>query len=162
MLATLTSRKPLKITKVLPVSDTIPWGSPYVPGSTAPAALSLSYGNFTLAGKVSGYADVTFTANSLGTALETVAVTYHNYSDNGENFIAGSERVTALYPNATLTHVDWISNLSDVAGISKSTKVTSPGGFHFEIDIEQNKFYANGTLTTTVDGVIYRQPCNGC
>ncbi|KAJ6030981.1 hypothetical protein N7540_001713 [Penicillium herquei] len=162
MLATLTSRKPLKITKVQAISDIVPWGVPYIPGSKAPAVLSsLSYGNFTLTGKVSGHADVTLTANSAGTALETVGVTYHNYSDNGDNFIVGTEKVTALYPNATMIHVDWISNLSST-GISKSTKVTSPGGFHFEIDIEENKFYANGTLTTTVDGVIYRQPCNGC
>jgi hypothetical protein len=126
-----------------------------------PAGLGLSYGNFSLPGKVSGHADVTFTANSAGTALETVDVTYYNYSDNGDNFIAGHEKVTALSPNATLIHVNWISNLSST-GTSRSTKVTSPDGFHFEIDIEENKFYANGTLTTTVDDMIYQQPCNGC
>ncbi|KAJ5761584.1 hypothetical protein N7533_003623 [Penicillium manginii] len=161
MLATLTSRKPQKATKVQPVSDTIRWGVPYIPGSTVPAGLGLSYGNFSLPGKVSGHADVTFTANSAGTALETVDVTYYNYSDNGDNFIAGHEKVTALSPNATLIHVNWISNLSST-GTSRSTKVTSPDGFHFEIDIEENKFYANGTLTTTVDDMIYQQPCNGC
>jgi hypothetical protein len=161
MLATLTSRKPLERARVQSASDIVPWGDPYVPGSMAPAAFRLPYGNFSLAGKASGHADVAFIANSAGTALEIVDVTYHNYSDNGENFIKGSEKVTALYPNATLIHVDWVSNLSST-GISKSTKVTSPGGFHFEIDIEKNKFYANGTLTTTVNGVIYQQPCNGC
>ncbi|CAG8372861.1 unnamed protein product [Penicillium salamii] len=135
MMATLTSRKPLARVVVDPVSDTVPW--------------------------VSGHADVTLTANTAGTALETVEATYHNYSDDGLNYIVGNEKVTALYPNVTLIHVDWISNLSS-SGISNSTKITGPGGFHFDVDVQLNKFYANGTLTTTVDGIVYRQPENGC
>ena len=160
MMATLTSRKPLKWKPVHPVSDDIPWGQPYVPGSPNPVVMPLPAGNYTLAGKVSGHAEVAFITNSANTSIGTVAVTYYNYSDNGDNFIFGTEEVTATYPNATLSHVDWYSDLYST-GISCSSKITSPGGFHFEIDVEQNKFYANGTLTTTVDGVVYRQPANG-
>lgn len=161
MMATLTSREPLARVVVDPVSDTVPWGEPYVPGNGAPTAPSVPFGNYTLTGQVSGHADVTLTANDAGTALEIVEATYHNYSDDGLNFIAGNERVTALYPNVTLIHVDWVSNLSS-SGISNSTKITGPGGFHFDVDVQLNKFYANGTLTTTVDSVVYRQPENGC
>lgn len=93
--------------------------------------------------------------------LETVHVSYNQYTDDGLNTIEGSEEVTAFYLNATLIHVDWTSSLVST-GVSQSTKMTSPGGFHFEVDVEKNKFYANGTLKTTVDGVVYRQPCNGC
>lgn len=161
MLATLTSRKPLPVVGMDPVSDTVPWGEPYVPGSAGPKYPSLPFGNYTLAGQVSGHADVTFTPDSAGTTLKTVEATYHDYSDDGLNFITGNEKVTAIYPNATLIHIDWYSDLSST-GISNSTKVTGPGGFHFEVDVQLNKFYANGTLTTTVDGVVYKQPENGC
>lgn len=161
MLATLTSRKPLPVVAMDPVSDTVPWGEPYVPGGAGPKDPSLPFGNYTLAGQVSGHADVIFTPDSAGTTFKTVEATYHNYSDDGLNFITGNEEVTAIYPNATLIHIDWYSDLSST-GISNSTKVTGPGGFHFEVDVQLNKFYANGTLTTTVDGVVYKQPENGC
>lgn len=161
MMATLTSRERLTRAAVAPVSDNVPWGQPYVPGSAAPVAPTAPFGNYSLTGQASGHAKVTLTSNGAGTALETVEATYHDYSDDGHNFIIGTEKDTALYPNATLAHVDWISNLSS-SGISNSTKVTGDGGFHFDIDVQLNKFYANGTLTTTVDGVVYRQPENGC
>ena len=160
MMATLTSRKPLQWTPVPPVSDVIPWAIQYIPGSSLPVGTAIPAGNYTLAGKVSGRAEVAFIMNSANTAIGTVAVTYNNFSDNGENYIFGTEQVTATYPNATLTHADWYSDLHST-GISNSSKITSPGGFHFEIDIENNKFYANGTLTTIVDGVVYEQPANG-
>lgn len=159
MMATLSSRKPIPWVPMDPVSDTVPWGQPYVPGSAPPDPASVPFGNFTLAGQVSGHARVSFIANSAGTALKTVLATYYNYSDDGDNFIMGTEKVSTTYPNLTLIHVDWFSDLHST-GISKSSKVTSPGGFHFDIDVENNKFYVNGTLTTTVDGVVYRQPPN--
>ncbi|KGO46540.1 hypothetical protein PEX1_042500 [Penicillium expansum] len=159
MLATLTSRKPLPIVAVDPVSDEVPWGTPYVPGATPPETI-LPFGNYTLTGQVSGYANVTLTPDSAGTTLETVEATYHNYSDDGLNFITGKEKVTTLHPNSTLIHVDWFSDLSST-GISNSTKVTGPGGLQFEVDVQLNKYYGNGTLTTTVDGVVYTQPDNG-
>lgn len=159
MMATFTSREPLQWEPVPPVSDIIPWGEPYVPGSASPVETPLPAGNYTLVGKKSGHAEVAFIPNAADTSVDTVAVTYYNYSDDGDNFIFGTEEVTATYPNATLTHVDWYSDLHST-GVGNSSKITSPGGFHFEIDLEQNKFYANGTLTTIVDGVVYRQPAN--
>jgi hypothetical protein len=160
MMATLTSREPLQWKPVPPVSDIIPWGTPYIPGSSGPVVTAVPAGNYTLTGKVSGYAEVAFAMNSADTAIGNVAVTYYNYSDNGDNFIFGTENVSATNPNATLTHVDWYSDLHST-GISNSSKITGPGGFHFEIDIEINKFFANGTLTTTVDEFVYKQPANG-
>ncbi|KAJ6015227.1 hypothetical protein N7540_009818 [Penicillium herquei] len=160
MMATLTSREPIPQKPVDIVSDTIPWGKPYVPGSALPELISIPFGNFTLAGQVSGYVKVSFIADSTGKTLKTVIATYRNFSDDGQNFIQGTEKVSATYPNITLIHVDWFSDLQS-SGISESSKITGPGGFHFDIDIENNKFYANGTLTTTVDGVYYRQPLNG-
>ncbi|KAJ5088861.1 hypothetical protein N7456_012477 [Penicillium angulare] len=160
MVANLTSRRPLAVRPIEPVSDTVPWGQKYVPGSSLPDPPSFPFGNFTLAGLVSGYADVSFISDSAGVSLKTVVARYHNYSDDGDNFIAGTEQVTTTYPNLTMIHVDWFSDLHST-GTSRSSKVTSPGGFHFDIDIQKNKFYANGTLITTVDGVTYRQPENG-
>ncbi|KAJ5731610.1 uncharacterized protein N7483_006118 [Penicillium malachiteum] len=142
------------------VSDTILWGKPYVPGSALPELISNPFGNFTLVGQVCGYAKVSFVADSTGKTLKPVIATYHNFSDDGQNFIEGTEIVSGIYPNITSVHVDWFSNLQS-SGISESSKITSPSAFHFDIDIENNKFYANGTLTTTVDGVHYRQPLNG-
>lgn len=126
---------------------------------SAPVAKALTAGNYTLVGKVSGHAKVALIANNAKSAIGTVAVTYYNFSDDGDNFIFGTEQVTATYPNATLTHTDWYSDLHST-GISISSKKTSPGGFHFEVDVENNKFYANGTLTI-VDGIVYKQPANG-
>ena len=160
MLATLTSRKPLRWKPMPPIPDIVPWGQPYVPGCPNPVVVPLPAGNYTLDGKVSGHAEVAFVENSAQPSVNTVAVTYYNFSDNGINFISGTEKVTATYPNVTLTHVDWYSDLYGT-GISHSSKITGPGGFHFEIDVNNNKFYANGTLTTTVDGVVYKQPANG-
>ncbi|KUJ09831.1 uncharacterized protein LY89DRAFT_597706 [Mollisia scopiformis] len=160
MMATLTSRQPLKWEPVPLVSDVIPWGREYVPGSANPVATTVPAGNYTLSGNVSGYAEVGFIMNSANTSIGTVAATYYNYSDNGENYISGTEQVAASSPSATLIHVDWYSDLHST-GISNSSKITGPGGFHFEIDLEENKFYANGSLTTIVDGVVYTQPANG-
>lgn len=160
MMAKLTSREPITQKPVAIASDTIPWGKPYVPGSALPELMSIPLGNFTLAGKVSGHAKVSFIADGTGKTLKTVRATYHNFSDDGQNFINGTEKVSATNLNVTAVHVDWFSDLRST-GISNSSKMTSPGGFHFDIDVENNKFYANGTLTTTVDGIHYRQPLNG-
>lgn len=81
-------------------------GTSYVPGSSKPVATTVPAGNYTLAGKISGYAEVAFIMNNANTAIGTVATTYYSYSDNGGNYIFGTEQVTVTYPSATLTHVD--------------------------------------------------------
>ncbi|RDW68659.1 hypothetical protein BP5796_09316 [Coleophoma crateriformis] len=153
MLANLTSRSPIETAAPAEHSDVIPWGLAYVPGSTLPNMTTpLPAGNYTLSGNSSGYADV----NVISTA--SVAVTYHNYSDDGLNFIEGSESVTGSN-SLTLYTLHWESNLTST-GANSSTKVTSPGGADISIDLDAELFEANGTLTTTVDGVVFNQPQN--
>lgn len=165
MLATLTSRAPISTNGSLPAEapDVIPWATPYVPGETVPAITS-NYppeGSYTLQGAVNGSAEVVITENADRTGVQSVAVTYHDFSDDGVNFLRGTENVTGSVPSATLNQVDWFSDLERVGPTSRSTKITSPDGFHLEIDALTNLFEANGTLTTTIDGVVYVQPLNG-
>jgi len=160
MLATLTSLRPLQLSPVKPVSDVVPWGTPYIPGSNPSSGSLLLNGSYLLKGKVSGSAAATFTLNSAGTAIKNVAVSYENYSDDGLHFICGSENVTATPFNLTLPIIDWYSNLTST-GEAFSTKITGPSGFHASDDETFNIFDANGTLTTTVDGVVFKQPANG-
>ncbi|KAI7977034.1 hypothetical protein EIK77_002544 [Talaromyces pinophilus] len=159
MLATLTSRTPQKLTYIEPVSDIVPWGVPYVAGSAGPTRPSLQPGNYTLEGKVSGCADVSLINQSSGNGLATVGVTYHNFSDDGQNYLSGNEQVTATSVSQTLSRFDWQSNLTST-GVTYSTKITSPDGFHLSLDVLDTVFDANGTLTTTVNGDVYLQPLN--
>ncbi len=161
MVAHLTSRTPVPWVRVMPISDTVPWGTPYLPGIPVPTQTPLPPGNYTLAGRVSGSALITLINASGIKSIGTVAVTYHNYSDDGLRFINGTEEVTVTYPgpSPTLLHTDWHSNLTST-GISISSKLTGDGGFHLNIDVQTNEFDANGTLSTVVDGIVYRQPLN--
>ncbi|KIM99281.1 hypothetical protein OIDMADRAFT_43233 [Oidiodendron maius Zn] len=162
MIATFTNRKPLPIKSVAEAPDDIPWGTKYVPGMTLTAAeITVPAGEYTLQGNLFGYADVSITLNNANTALQTVSVAYHQFSDDGINFVAGYENVTLTPVNITLNRWDWFSNITSTGPVS-GTKVTSSDGFHMEIDEVWNFFEANGTLTTTIDGVSYRQPCNYC
>ncbi|KAK2794230.1 hypothetical protein FQN51_000931 [Onygenales sp. PD_10] len=94
------------------------------------------------------------------TSVRNVAVKYNNLSDDGVNFLNGAEEVTGANPSLTLNHIDWYSTL-ERTGTSISTKTSGPSGFHLDIDVLENIFNANGTLTTIIDGVVYRQPLNG-
>ncbi|KJK62223.1 hypothetical protein P875_00095542 [Aspergillus parasiticus SU-1] len=161
MLAHLTSREPLDLEPVAPVSDEVPWGVPYVPESALPDRPFPAEGNYTLKGEVSGSASVSIIHDkTIPAAIKTIAVTYRNYSDDGLHFIAGSERFTNTVASMTINKVDWFSDLTSTGQITGSKK-TSPGGFHLEIDAMTNIFNANGTLTTTIDGKVWKQPANG-
>ncbi|KAI9925996.1 hypothetical protein ASPWEDRAFT_37901 [Aspergillus wentii DTO 134E9] len=160
MLATLTSRNPVHPEPVKPVSDIVPWGVPYEAGSEAAARPYPPAGNYTLHGQSSGSAHVTLANDPTASFINSVAVSYTNFSDDGLNFISGNEKVTMTPLSVTLQQVDWYSNLTST-GKSNSTKKTSPDGFHIRMDSMTNIFNANGTLTTTVDGVVYEQPANG-
>ncbi|MEI5614593.1 hypothetical protein WB403_36230 [Streptomyces brasiliscabiei] len=164
MVADLTSRKPQKQKPVAPVSDTVPWGVPYEPGSAIPARTHLASGTYTLDGKKSGSAEVTVTENSARTAISTLAITYQDYSDDGRYVINGTETMTLQNDTPIHNRIDWFSDLiqTDVrTGRVHATKKTSPDGFHLDITVGTNKFQATGTLTTTVDGHAYTQPANG-
>ena len=56
-----TSRKPIKAQQVAPISDDVPWGTPYVAGSPIPIRTVLPTGKYTLQGKASGSAAVQIT-----------------------------------------------------------------------------------------------------
>ncbi|KAI0103916.1 saponin hydrolase precursor [Nemania sp. FL0031] len=166
MVATLTSREPLPIVDVPEHADEVPWGLPYTPGMLTPdpSLGDISGGNYTLNGLSSGTADVTFTFNEANTAIQTVALTYHNYSDDALNYILGSESVTATFINATLSVLDWYSNITSTTASGEviGTKLTSDDGFSLGVDVMYNFFQANGTLVSTVNGVSWYQPCNFC
>ncbi|KAI0376827.1 hypothetical protein F5Y04DRAFT_265586 [Hypomontagnella monticulosa] len=160
MVAHFTSRQPIPLTRVEPVSDVIPWATPYEPGYQPPPPLIIPGGVYGMSGNVSGSAEITIVANADGTLIESVAVTYHNFSNDGLTFLDGAENVTTRNPTVTLNEVDWYSDLVQ-SGQTIATKKTSPDGFHLSIDVLTNIFDATGTLSTTVNGTLYTQPANG-
>lgn len=160
MVAHFTSRQPALFTRVEPMSDVIPWAIPYEPGYQHPPQLILPSGVYTMLGEVSGSSEITIVANADATLIDSVAVTYHNFSDDGLTFLNGAENVTTRNPTITLNEVDWYSDLVQ-SGQTNATKKTSPDGFHLSIDALTNIFEANGTLSTTVNGTLYTQPANG-
>jgi hypothetical protein len=162
MLARLTSRRPAAAAPVYKVPDMIPWATAFPPGASIPSPYQLPAGHYTLRGKASGIAQVQLTAYPGFEGFKTVAVNYTNYSDDGRHFIHGWESVTLTLSewNPRWNHLDWYSDLTQT-GTVRATKRTGPGGFHLSIDAMENIFEANGTLTTTVDGIVYSQPANG-
>ncbi|MER6810266.1 hypothetical protein ABT299_13405 [Spirillospora sp. NPDC000708] len=160
MIARLTSRQPLRPRHTAPISDTVPWGTPYTPGSPAPNRPYPPQGIYTLRGKASGSAKITITENPARTAVSAVAASYSRYSDDGIHIINGTESVAATDSSPTINTLDWFSDLVET-GLVHATKKTSASGFHLTIDVLTNIFQATGTLTTTVDGHTYRQPANG-
>lgn len=87
---------------------------------------------------------------------------YDNYSDDGQHIINGYESVTTHPDPSTpwMNRLSWWSDLQQTGAVT-ATKKTGLGGFQLSIDAVMNIFEANGTLTTTIDGVVYRQPANG-
>jgi hypothetical protein len=160
MVARFTSRKPLSIKPLAPVSDDIPWGTPYVPDSPMPRFSPIPEGTYTLRGKVSGSASVTIKQTDNHRGIKTVSVIYKDYSDDRDNIINGTEQVTQLPSKPTTFTLDWRSNLVQ-SGKTHGTKITSPNGFKASVDVFTNIFEATGTLTTTIDGKTYTQPTNG-
>ncbi|KAG7294002.1 hypothetical protein NEMBOFW57_004063 [Staphylotrichum longicolle] len=163
MLARLTGRKAKQPAKVLKVPEYIPWAVPFPPGATVPSQYKLPAGDYILRGSVSGTANVTLTADpTTFSGIGGVAVVYNNYSDQAGYVLNGHEQVSVkiLLPNVWDNLIDWNSDLKET-GVVNATKRTSAGDFHLQINAVTNIFNANGTLTTTVDGVEYNQPANG-
>ncbi len=160
MIARFTSRKPLAVRKVAPISDDVPWGTPYVAGSPIPSRTVVPTGSYTLRGTASGSAAVHITDNADRTAVASVSVRYTNFSDDGAYLLNGTESVAGAFPDPLTSKIDWNSDLVQT-GYAHGTKKTSPGGFHLTINIETDIFHATGTLTTTIDGHTYKQPANG-
>lgn len=161
MIARLTSRTPVPVADqpIAPAPDEVPWGTPYEPGAPNPVRPYPPAGTYTLAGQVSGEAQVEITWNEQNTAISTVSASYASFSDDGHHILDGTETVTRRTPSTYVTELDWYSDLVQM-GCSTGTKVTSPDGFHLRIDLLTTVFDASGTLTTTVDGRTYTQPAN--
>lgn len=160
MLANLTSRTPIRRPKVAVANDEIPWGTKYAPGNPFPTRPLIPQGDYTLNGASHGHASVRIVENAPKTAIRSIAVTYHQYSEDGLNFLNGMENVTYTALSMTGVHLDWWSDLIQT-GPWNGTKKTSDDGFHMTVDLMESKFEANGTLTSTVNGVAWRQPGNG-
>lgn len=161
LVARFTSRKPLTIKPLAPVSDDIPWGMPYIPGSPLPRFAAIPAGTYTLHGKIAGAATVTLKDGDDHRGLKTVSVNYKDYSDEKGNIVNGTEEATRVpSPIPTIFALDWRSNLVQ-SGKTKGTKLTSPDGFKTSIDVFTNIFQATGTLTTIINGKTYKQPGNG-
>jgi hypothetical protein len=159
MLARLTSRKATKPAKVFNVPDFIPWATPFPLGAANPQQFGVPDGNYTVRGRVSGVATVLLEGTSVLGGGGTVTVVYRDYADEPGYVLNGREKVSAQilgWDNL----IDWESDIVQT-GVVHATKKTSPGGFHLDINAETNIFNANGTLTTTIDGVVYKQPANG-
>jgi hypothetical protein len=157
MLAKLTSRHPQHMPAVSPMSDTVPWGTPYHPGDPSPVRPHIPAGNYTMPGKKSGTAAVQIVENSDKSAISSISVSYTNYSDDGANIINGTESVSN--GGSALAPVTFHENLT-LSGQHTGTKVTSePGGYTVSsIAIAFGTYQPTGTMTTTIDGHVYRQP----
>ncbi|KAI8961026.1 hypothetical protein F5Y11DRAFT_358003 [Daldinia sp. FL1419] len=159
MMAHFTSRQPVPLLHVEPLNDTIPWATHYEPGYVPPPPLFIPSGEYTMHGAAAGLARIAIVTNADTTGVESVAVKYTNFSDDGLTFLDGTENVTTRNPTITLNAIDWYSDLVQM-GQTNATKVTSPDGFHLSIDALTNIFDANGTLSTTINGTLYTQPAN--
>ncbi|KAL5405878.1 hypothetical protein PMIN04_012212 [Paraphaeosphaeria minitans] len=165
MLAKLTSRAPQEAPPVFDVPDQLPWASPFPPGTPLPnATRGPGAGKYTLGGKISGLAHVELSSSSRDQSgsFDSVAVTYRDYADVDGYVLNGWENVTSviLWPNPWNNLVDWYSDIEQT-GVVTASKKTGSDGFHLQIDALLNIFNATGTLTTTIDGVVYEQPANG-
>lgn len=160
MVAHFTSRRPVPVEPVEPLNDDIPWATPYEPGLVPAPILAIPSGTYTLLGSMSGSAEITITENADSSVIESIAVVYEDFSDDGLTFLDGTENVTVRNPTITLNKIDWYSNLTQ-RGQTNATKKTSADGFHLSIDTLTNIFNANGTLSTIINGTLYTQPANG-
>ncbi|KAL4955530.1 hypothetical protein BDW69DRAFT_117222 [Aspergillus filifer] len=154
MLATLTNRKPLPPQLVADVPEFLPWGTPYSPDEPLPVRPLPSPGRCILKGATSGEiaADDTW--------ITQIAVKYTKFSNDRLNTILGTESITVTHLSVSASRADWHSDLTSTGEV-ESTKKTGCGGFHLEIDAMVNILNATGTMTATVDSLVYKQPANG-
>lgn len=165
MLARLSDRQPSLPAPVYKVSSRIPWATPFPPGTDVPSLPTLKPGNYTLRGKVSGFAEVSLIGDAVHpepSSIKRVVANYTDFSDDGDHTINGLEDVelTVLFPNVWNQRLDWYSDIVQT-GSSTGSKKTGARGLQLRIDVMKNILEANGTLTTTIDGVAYHQPANG-
>ncbi|EDQ85820.1 uncharacterized protein MONBRDRAFT_34062 [Monosiga brevicollis MX1] len=157
MLAKLTSRTPkLPPPQPAPVSDIIPWGTPWKQGDPFPAPLNVPSGSYVLRGE-SGSATVELEAQSSafgGNRITAVNVTYHHFSADGINFVDGAERAVC---GSNPTSFAWHENLT-LSGKHTGSRTTSPNGFVVTSPGLSQPPLITGTLTTTLDGLTFTSP----
>lgn len=159
MLATLTSRKAQPSKTIKPISDIVPWGTPYAPGDPIPARAHLPAGSYVLQGTRSGSASVQIGVDNSTDTVDSVSVSYRNFSDDGFHVINGTESVSG--GGGILQHVLFHENLK-LSGKQSGAKITSePGGYDLTISAVDNIIMSTGSLTTIVDGHKYAQPAPG-
>lgn len=163
VVATLSSREPYDPVVIDPVSDTVSWGVPYIPGSVTPDRPQPSPGTYELKGNFSGFAAVEIyqDEDDTGKTVNGVSVEYFDFSNDGKSILTGTERVETRNVNVTTIFADWHSNLTQTVDDTINTKKTGNDGIQITIDVMTNIFNANGTLITTLDGKAYYQPANG-
>jgi hypothetical protein len=142
-----------------PISDRVPWGTPYHVGQSFPARPHLPAGTYTQRGRAKGLASVVITTTSSNTLIMGIQVTYKNFSDNPKFVINGIESAQRTSPSV-FSSVTWHENLTET-GAHKGTKTTSANGLTLSPLVLEDNFQARGTMTTAIDGQSYTQPANG-
>jgi hypothetical protein len=159
MLATMTSRVAQSPRTVKPISDVVPWGTPYSPGDPVPARAHLPVGTYVLDGTRSGSASAQIGVDNTTGSVDSVSVTYSNFSDDGFHVINGTESVSG--GGGIIQHVLFHENLR-LSGKQTGSKVTSePGGYDLTISAVDNIIMLTGSLKTIIDGHKYSQPAPG-
>ncbi len=159
MMAELTSREPVEPYKVDPIADEIPWGIAYNPGDPWPVRAHVPAGTYTLDGKHSGSAQVVVTENPEKNATMSLSVTYTDFSNDGRNFVNGTERA-----EATADSVTWHEDITLSGEHTGTRKTSEPEGFTTPAGLNALAnpiFEATGTMTVVLDGTTYTQPANG-
>jgi hypothetical protein len=138
------------------------WATPFVAGQPDPIRPVLPAGTYTLPGPDGGAATVTLELDAAGNTVQAVAVDYRRYA-NGCRVFDGHERVRRLPGGGFQPPIEWDSDIT-MTGCETGTKVTRTAGGEqgpMTMSTAGNNFQAEGTLTTTIDGQVYRQPANG-
>ena len=143
-----------------PVSDSVPWGTPYTVGNPIPVRPILPTGTYTLKGTYGGSATVVINTDASDSLVMKVSVTYNNYNGDLIDRVNGTESVTRQ-TDAFFGQETWVENLTSTGPFHSQSKLTSPGGFTLGFKTLLNDFEPTGWMTTTVDGNTYLQPAPG-
>jgi len=152
MLAVLTGRKPEHNPAIKPVSDKVPWGTPFPPGSVVPARSLLPTGTYTLRG-LRGSATVTVVDNpSNSSILSSISVSYSNYSLDRKSFINGRQSTNLTGTSNPLDTVQTFHEDLRMSGQNTGTEVTSePGGYTIAptASLVHGTYQPTGTMATS-------------
>lgn len=162
MIAKFSDRAPSEpLPQTEPVSDIVPWGTPYEVGDSLPPVRQIiPEGNYILKSKWGwGWADVDITEgpsrfNPGLTEVVAVKVTYYGYTSDGLNYVFGTEEgVLGSRP----TSQTWYSDLIFI-GLHNGTRKSSSEGFTVTSGGLGSLASFSGTLTTTLDGMTFTSP----